>query len=128
MQKFRIVGISVPQVMKFVQITCICLLMLVFLSSCTALGMKSWAERSPKEKALAILDAYNAEFQNTLNMALKPNLTDAQKQVVRQKKAVLTQLYPLIQLYLGTVEAGGIPSVKDEQAILNLIDQLGGKL
>ena len=114
MQKFKYVGILV--------------LMVMFLCSCASLGMKPWGERSPKEKALAILEAYNAEFTNTMNMALKPDLTEGQKQMVRNKKALLIQVYPLIQLYLATVEAGGIPTIKDEQTILNLIDQLGGKL
>ena len=114
MRKFKIVGIS--------------LLLVMFLAGCATLGVKPWAERTPKEKALVILEAYNAEFQNTLSMALNPNLTESQKQVVRQKKAILMQLYPLIQLYVGVIEAGGIPSASDEQAILNLIDQLGGKI
>ncbi len=114
MRKFRIIGISV--------------LVVMILAACAVLGTKPWTDRTPKEKALAILDAYNAQYQNTMSMALTKDLTEVQKQMVRQKKALLKQAYPLIQLYVGIVEVGGTPSTKDEQAILNLIDQLGGKL
>lgn len=114
MRKFKIIGIS--------------LLVVMILGACATLGVKPWAERSPREKALVILQTYNSEYQNTMTMALRTDLTDAQKQIVRTKKEILTQLYPLVKVYLGVVEAGGIPSAMNEQEILNLIDQLGGKL
>lgn len=96
--------------------------------SCAMLGTKPWADRTPKEKALAILEAYNAQYQNTLSMALSPNLTEEQKQIVRTKKAIIKELHPLVSTYLAIVEIGGVPSAKDEQAILNLLDRLGGKI
>ncbi len=98
------------------------------LVSCAMLGTKPWADRTPKEKALAIIEAYNAQYQNTMTMALNPSLTEEQKKIVRAKKAILKELNPLINAYLSIIEVGGVPSIKDEQAILNLIDRLGGKI
>ena len=102
-------------------------LVLVFLFAvgCATINLgKPWEERTPQEKALAILDAYNAQHENTMAMALNPNLTEAQKEVVRVKKATLAELYPLVQIYVTTVEGGGVPSPENEAAILRLIDRL----
>lgn len=98
--------------------------------SCATLGIQSkpWAERTPQEKALAILESYNSVYKDTMSMALMPNLTEAQKQMVRSKKAMLKEVYPLIQIYVGIIESGGIPSAADEQAILDLLNRLGGRI
>lgn len=91
-------------------------------------GVKPWADRTPSEKSLAILETYNTEYRNTMSQAKQPNLTEPQKQVVRSKKDVLIKVYPLIGIYDKTVLGGGTPSKADEDAILALFDQIGAKL
>ena len=101
------------------------LVLLFAVVGCATINLgKPWEERTPQEKALTILDAYNAQYKNTMAMALNPNLTEAQKEVVRVKKATLTELWPLVDIYVTTVEAGGVPSPENEAAILRLIDRL----
>jgi hypothetical protein len=117
--------------MRKAQISAILILVsivLVACVSCATLGLKSWSAYTPKEKALAILDAYNGQYNDTFSMASNPSITPAQKEVVRQKKATLTKVYPLIQVYVGIIESGKVPSQSQEQAILNLLNQLGSKV
>ena len=108
------------------------LVMVMFLTlGCTTfnIGVKSWTERTPDEKALAILETYSSVYRNTLSQAQNPaSLTDAQKKIVTLKKAILKEVYPLIGAYKSIVDGGGIPSQKNEDAILALIDKLGGKI
>ena len=119
MRKFKIIGISVLMVM-----------ILMILVSCATLGIgqKSWAERTPAEKSLAILEAYNTQFADTMRMALRKDLSETEKQLVRSKKVVLKEVKPLIEVYVAIVEAGGIPSSLDERKIMEYIEKLGGKL
>ena len=98
------------------------------LASCATLGLKSWSTYTPKERALAILDAYNGQYADTLDLATMPNPTDAQRAVVRTKKGILKEVYPLIEIYVSTVESGKVPSQASEQKILNLLNRLGTKI
>jgi|GEM_PF-3436301 len=100
------------------------------LAACASMSttIKPWSERSAKEKALAILSMYNAQFLNTLEMANNPKITDDQKEIVRIKKRILKELNPLIEFYLFAISMGQIPDKELENKILNLLDQLGGKL
>lgn len=82
------------------------------------------ATMSTKGKALMVLSTYNAQTASTVEMSNRPNLTEAQKEVVREKKKVIMQLDPMIKLYGNLVKKGGTPSTTTEQDIFNLIDQL----
>jgi len=112
------------------QITFICLLVLVFLSNCATLGIgqKPWAERTPEEKSLAVLESFNTQFSDTMRMALRKDLSEAEKEIVRTKKAILKEAKPFIESYAAIIEAGGIPSSLDEKKIMEYIEKLGGKL
>lgn len=101
---------------------------LCILAGCATLGLTPWAERSPKEKALAFMQFYNSEYQDTFRMATDPKSTSAQKEVAMAKKKILQKLYPLIQGYDAIVVEGKIPPIDLEQQILGLINKLGGAL
>lgn len=108
------------------------LLILVFGLGCATLGVKPWGERTPKEKALVFLQAFNAQFADTMAMAKNPSLTETQKEIVRVKKIALKEIKPLIEAYDAIVVAGGVPSMELEQKILDYINRLvmlteGGK-
>ncbi len=100
------------------------LLTLVFIAGCATFGGKPWADYTPKEKALAMMQTYNIEFEDTMALAKEPNITEAQKKVVRAKKAILKELKPLITLYDDVVTQGGVPSAQVEAKILQLINKL----
>jgi hypothetical protein len=79
---------------------------------------------TPKTKATMILSTYVMQVEQTKAMSHRIDLTEAQKEMVRKKKAIIEKLDPLIKSYGLVVQAGGTPSVEDEQAIYDLIDDL----
>jgi hypothetical protein len=101
----------------------LCLMLLAF--ACTAnMTMKPWSEQTPQDRLTWMLGIYNAQDRDYRAMAAMPNLTQAQKSVLQKKKAIMVQVYPLIDAYRLTVSQGGTPSQTTEQAILNLLNQL----
>jgi hypothetical protein len=79
---------------------------------------------STKGKATMILSTYNAQTANTTLMSNRTDLTEAQKENVRQKKAIIKKLDPLVKTYGVLVKSGGAPSAATEQEIYDLIDKL----
>jgi len=106
----------------------IAFVLMAFLLGCATVGIKPWVERTPQEKSLAFLQFYNTQYADTLEMALNPQSTPAQKSTAMEKKALLKKVYPLIEAYDSLVVLGQIPSQLDEQEILGYINQLGGQL
>lgn len=87
-------------------------------------SLKPVSEMTPKEKVTFFMSVYNAQADDYKAMIAKPNLTNEQKQVLREKKEVLTQVYPFIQSYKTYVDAGAVPSPEVEASIMDLINQL----
>ena len=99
----------------------------LFVAGCATLSnVKPWGDRTPQEKSLAFLQMYNSEFDATMRLSQTANITPAQKEVVKAKKALLSKARPLISAYDGIVTGGGIPGIELEAKILELIDQLAG--
>jgi len=99
-------------------------LILVLVAGCASLGVKPWMERTPQEKASYFMSMYNKQFTDTMNMATNPNITQEQRKVVRVKKDLLTKLWLAIGFYDSAVIRGEVPSILDEQKILDYINQL----
>lgn len=99
-------------------------ILVLFIAGCASFGVKPWTERSPQEKASYFMAIYNKQFNDTVRLAGTPNITEAQKVVVRKKKEILGKLYPAISFYDSIVARGEIPAIADEQAILDLINRL----
>jgi len=87
-------------------------------------SLKPVSEMTPKEKATFFMSVYNSQAEDYKAMVAKPSLTNEQKQVLREKKKVLTQVYPLIKTYTSYVDAGAVPTPEVEASITNLINQL----
>lgn len=100
------------------------LVLIVALMGCATLGVKPWNDRSPKEKASYFISIYNKQYNDTIRMANNPEITTAGRAVVRRKKALLTKMYVAVGTYNDVVVKGEIPTFMDEQAILDLINQL----
>jgi uncharacterized membrane protein len=113
---------------KRVQVQVIAVLMtLMFLAACTsscAMLGGSVKTLTAKQQATLWMVVYNSVFDDTMAQAKNPAATAAQKDLVAKKKAVLTQVWPLLKIYAGVVETGGTPSVETAQAISDLINQL----
>jgi len=102
--------------------------MVLMVALCVACATtKPFNQWSPKEKATWFLGLYNAEFDDYQLQASSPNLTDAQKNILRTKKQILTQVYPMIGTYASLTNSGGVPSPELELQIMQLLNQLAAK-
>lgn len=104
-----------------------------FLSSCALLqsigiATKPYSDMTPKEKVTFLFKMYNKQYDDYKVMTSDPKLTEAQKVVMREKKKVLTQVYPIIQaLDLNLVEGKPLDKVFEPKAI-ELLNMLGAKI
>ena len=120
--------------MKRLNLLQLCLLLcaIAFLSS-----VVSCVTTPPKKQLTMSYGIYNSQYSQYMTDTgymvdddgtwLKvddPLLTEDQKNVLRKKKEILTQMYPIIKVYDSMVN-GVIPhSSSTEQQLLDLIDQL----
>jgi len=95
------------------------LLSLAFIVGCATMNI----EMTPKAKLAYMYQVYNAQHEDYMTMAKMPNLTEAQKKILRVKKPILETLQTLIPLYDSSV-ASGSPSASTEQQIYDLLNQL----
>ena len=80
-----------------------------------------------KFNAAKWLGIYNSQFEDYKSMTANPDtLTEAQKEVLRKKKALLVEIKPALDLYTSYVDQGVVPSPETEQAVLDLINRLQG--
>lgn len=91
-------------------------------------GAVPWEQMSPKDKAYVFNSTYNHLAEDYKYQATMPNLSEAQKDLLKSKWAVMKEVYPLIVTYSNIANTGGIPSPESEQAILMFLNQLGARL
>jgi len=94
----------------------------------SAIVGKPWDERTPVEKSLALMQFYNSQYRDTTRMATDATSSVEQKNTAMKKKAILKELWPLIDAYDDVAAGGGFPTKLAEDEILKLVNQLGGKL
>jgi hypothetical protein len=104
-------------------------LLLVLVAGCATVNVRpmptdNTAKLSTTGKAAMVLAAYNAQALSTKNMSNRPGLTDAQKDLVRRKKAILVRMDPKVKAFGLIVKGGGVPSTSDEQELYSFIDEL----
>jgi len=92
---------------------------------------------TPKKQLTMMYGTYNSQYSQYMTATgymldddgtwLKvddPVLSEDQKQILREKKKILTKMYPLVKVFDSMV-MGSVPySATTEQELLNLIDQL----
>jgi len=100
-------------------------LLTIFLVGCAGIGIKPWSERSSQEKGLAFMEMYNAQYDDTMRLAVRRDLTEDGKKIVRAKKELLIKTNKLMIIYLGVVE-GGLQNLDLENKILGLLEKLAG--
>ncbi len=79
---------------------------------------------TPKQQAVAWMSIYNAQYDDTMSIMTNPNSTQAQKEMGLKKKAILTQVWPLLKVYVAVIDGGGTPSASETAALTDLINQL----
>lgn len=96
--------------------------------SVETMASKGWSNMTPQERSIMFLHAYNSQYRDYLEMADMTDLTEVQKTIMRAKKSVLKEVYPLIGVYIEVVEAGGVVSQDLENQILKLLNSIGSRL
>lgn len=96
---------------------------------------------APEEKATWMLSIYNGQYASYMTTTghtksadgdwLKtsdPELDEAQKEVLREKKKILTEVYPMIGTYAGYADSGVIPDADLETLIVQNLERLLGMI
>ena len=92
-------------------------------TGCAGQQVKSFTEMTSQERATFFMKLYNAQYDDYIFWQDQV-LTDEQRKVMREKKKVLTQVYPLIMTYNMLVDCGGQPEPEQAEAIMTLINKL----
>ena len=105
------------------------LIILIFLVGCMTLNVnkpKSISEMTPKERGAWFLGIYNSQDKDYRNMVGRLDLTNDQKKVLRNKKTIMTKVYPIIKTYNTYIDSGAVPTKEIEDQIVELINDLTG--
>jgi hypothetical protein len=101
-------------------------LLAIVMGGCAAMGGKSYTEMTPKERATQIMSIYNSQYELYLREAKIPDMTEEKKEVLREKKKLMQELYPYIGMYNNYAEQG-VPAPTDvEMAVMSIMDKLLG--
>ena len=100
------------------------LIVVLFMFVLPSCAMVDTTKKTPKQQATIWMDIYYAQYRDTAAIMINPNSTKEQKDFGRKKREILIQVWPLLKAYVAIVDSGGVPSVEDEMAINDLIDQL----
>lgn len=71
-----------------------------------------------------MMSMYNAQYDDYQLTAAIPDLSEDQKEILRTKKEIITEVYPMIQIYISYAESGTIPSVETETLIIQQLNRL----
>jgi len=94
-------------------------LLFLFLISCATTNTIKWDKMSSKAKAVLAMQIYNQEYQDyKLKISSPSKLTEHEKDVLRNKKIALTQLYDVIEAYNSYVLTGEVPPEMLERKLL----------
>lgn len=83
-----------------------------------------YEELTPRQRIVYMMGIYNMQYENYKAKAAMPGLTQGQKNMLRKKRALLTDVYPMIQAYDLYINAGNMPDEGMESEIMNLLDAL----
>lgn len=105
------------------------LLYVFFLTACVTAGqkddgLKSFSEMTHKERATWMMGIYNSQARDYKAMVARADLTNEQKDILRKKKSIMTQVWPMINTYTKYIDSGAAPTKEVEDDILKLINDL----
>ena len=97
------------------KITVLAFVLVFLLTACATINIKM----TDRDIASWMNSIYNAQYKDYLswfnkdaqgNYVLKPNVPEAQKEVLRNKKEIFTKLHPLLITYSEYVKTGVVPT------------------
>jgi len=100
------------------------ILVLLAFVGCAHLAEKPWSERTPKEKAIWMDGIYNAQYDEYEIRAARPDLTEDEREALRTKKQIFTEVWPLLKVYSKYAESGIVAPLEIEVTILDLLNRL----
>jgi hypothetical protein len=115
---------------SFINVILLIVVAVFFLVGCATVPGTTTPNPLSKEKQFiqSAKSFYISQYKDYEAMTVDPTtLSEAQKQILRQKREVLIQVKPMIDTYSALVDAGKTPTLEQEQAITQLLNQLGGK-
>jgi hypothetical protein len=115
-----------PAVALLIVISVLLTMSLMALQGCSYMGGKSWTEMSPKERATQVMGIYNNQYDLYLREAKSENLTETKKEVLREKKKLLTELYPYLEMYASYADTDTFAPADVEMAVMKIMDKLLG--
>ena len=106
---------------KRIQVSLLLIMALALVSGCV-----NGKVMSQKQQATIWMDTYNAQYDDCLAVLINPASTETQLVIARQKKVVLTQVWPMLKIYADIVDKGGTPTEQLIGDISKLMNQLTG--
>jgi len=111
--------------------------MLMLIATFFVMGIIGCANLTPKKQLTTYYGLYNSQYVQYMTKTGwamdetgvwkkvdDPVLTEEERIILRKKKKILTEMYPLVKLYDEMVLGTKPFSAKTEQDLLNLVDQL----
>lgn len=86
--------------------------------------VQSFADMSPKQKAVFVMDIYNKQYDSYLDLYRKGEWTDAEKKTLQVKYDLLQELHPYIEMFNSYAEKGVMPPADVEQALISVVNKL----
>ena len=103
------------------------LLLALFLIGCAQITGTQSPLSKQEQFIMSVKSFYISQYKDYEYMVLDPSkLSEEQKIILRKKKEVLVQVKPLIDTYDAMLKAGQTPTLAQEQAIIILLNQIGG--
>jgi len=103
------------------------LLLVLFLLGCAQLTGTQSPLSKQEQFIMSVKSFYISQYKDYEYLALDPSkLSEEQKIILRKKKEILVQVKPLIDTYDAMLKAGQTPTLAQEQAIIILLNQIGG--
>lgn len=98
-------------------------LMLLFLFMGCA-GMQQPGDMSATDLSIWANRVYVMEYDSYVSRVTQGVPGEIERGVLQQKRAILTELYPLLMMYNTYLESGAIPEQALTDAIINLVYRL----
>lgn len=98
---------------------------IAFIVQCTAnLGIVPPEKMSPKELAVYAMRIYNQQYDLYMQKASLPDLSDAEKKILRGKKDALTAAFHTIKTYTWYVDGNMYPPAELQRELLKWINSV----
>jgi len=113
--------------MKRLKIGVLLLIAMVFLlTSCAMTGIVAPIDplkMSPEQKVNFAWGIYKAQYSDYQRITADPSILSEESKVILRKKKMLITAYHAILAYRSIIQVGGVPTVEQETALMDFINQ-----